>query len=324
VSAPSVSRIGVDEAGLGPTLGPLVVGSFTTRNWPDPITNVLADAIRSPGPARDSARIEVGDSKAIHTGPHKLARLEHTVLATLAWIHGAIPKNAAALLELVCLAPDRRTDRGAPWYEDLAETLPVAADPTAIETSAALLATLSDRAGVARPEYHADLYPVRRINRELRDELLHPGGSKNTWATAAVLRSVRHSLRPGDHALCDKAGGRRAYVEPIRRAFPGCAVEMRLEEREQSHYTLDLPDAPAHIGFLMKGDSRDLHIAWASCMAKYVRELVMRAFNRHFLARRPELRPTAGYPEDARRFIDDVRSHALDGDLGTFDWIRDR
>ena len=47
--------------------------------------------------------------------------------------------------------------------------------------------------------------------------------------------------------------------------------------------------------------------ALASMVAKYVAgELSMLAFNRYWCARLPELRPTAGYPTDARRFDREV------------------
>ena len=40
--------------------------------------------------------------------------------------------------------------------------------------------------------------------------------------------------------------------------------------------------------------------------AKYLRELSMRAFNEFWCARVPDLRPTAGYPYDARRFRKEI------------------
>ena len=40
--------------------------------------------------------------------------------------------------------------------------------------------------------------------------------------------------------------------------------------------------------------------------AKYLRELAMRAFNEFWCGHLPELRPTAGYTQDARRFKQDI------------------
>ena len=40
--------------------------------------------------------------------------------------------------------------------------------------------------------------------------------------------------------------------------------------------------------------------------AKYLRELSMRAFNEFWSAHVPNLRPTAGYPNDAQRFRKEI------------------
>ena len=53
--------------------------------------------------------------------------------------------------------------------------------------------------------------------------------------------------------------------------------------------------------------------------AKYLRELAMRAFNEFWCARVPGLRPTAGYPVDARRFK--LRSRECNAALGIDDHI---
>jgi hypothetical protein len=46
--------------------------------------------------------------------------------------------------------------------------------------------------------------------------------------------------------------------------------------------------------------------ALASMTAKYLRELAMKAFNEFWCALVPDLRPTAGYYGDSRRFKRDI------------------
>ena len=41
-------------------------------------------------------------------------------------------------------------------------------------------------------------------------------------------------------------------------------------------------------------------------VAMYMRDLAMRAFNDFWRARLPDLRPTAGYPTDAKRFRKEI------------------
>ena len=60
------------------------------------------------------------------------------------------------------------------------------------------------------------------------------------------------------------------------------------------------------VAFTEKGEDHSFTTALGSCLAKFARESVMEAFNRHFIAQDPGLKPTAGYTTDGRRFIQDA------------------
>jgi hypothetical protein len=337
-------RFGFDEAGLGPTLGPLVVAGLATRVTPgassdarergpiDDLLGPLAAMIGPPG-VRDG-RLEVGDSKKIHTGPRKLARLERTALATVGWVHGRVPRSVAELLELVVAREfELPEDRRAPWWAMLDEALPITGERGELEHAAGRLREVADAAGVKGLWYRADIVSAARVNRELDAEDLLDG-TKNTWATHAVLRLARLAVDGLDHGSaptialwCDKAGGRMAYLDPLRRVWaePPQRINLVLEQRERSHYRLSLGLHPRRLdlGFVMGGDRLDPRISWGSILAKYLRELVLRAFNRYFSARVRGLQPTAGYPEDAKRFIAQVQaSLGHGGGLEQRAWIR--
>jgi ribonuclease HII len=334
-----IVRVGFDEAGLGPTLGPLCVAGLATRVDTDAGTEwgayadlhgLLVSVVGPPG-TRDG-RLEVGDSKQIHMGPRKLERIERTALATVGWVYGRVPASVAELLALVTVdAFELPEDRRAPWWAMLDERLPISSSREAIEAASAKLATAALRAGITPLWYGADLVGAARVNRELAVESVREGGSKNTWATHAVLRLARLAVghlhaseAPALAIWCDKAGGRQAYREPLLRAFvETIELEHLLEQRECSHYRMRVDDRRIELGFVMGGDSLDPRISWGSILAKYLRELVLRALNRYFAERIPELRPTAGYPEDAARFIQNVEA-ALgpDGGLERAAWIR--
>lgn len=341
---PSMVRVGFDEAGLGPTLGPLVVAGFATRaddgaaGEPSlALLERLAQAVGPPG-TRDG-RIEVGDSKKIHAGARKLARIERSALATVAWVYGALPGTVAQLLDLVHDGDaEHDDDRRAPWWAALDEALPVACERGEIEEAGARLAAVATRAGVEALWYRADVVSAARVNRELAAEVAREG-TKNTWATHAVLRHAGRALAaldaPALSVWCDKAGGRQAYRAPLERVFPdlcaesglplferGASLTTRIERRERSRYGLALGQRAVELGFVMKGDQLDARIAWASILAKYLRELIMRALNAHFAARVPGLRATAGYPQDARRFIAAAEAALGPETLDRGIWIR--
>ena len=66
---------------------------------------------------------------------------------------------------------------------------------------------------------------------------------------------------------------------------------------------------PAHgitISFELGGEGRNLPIALASMAAKFTRELHMRRMNAFFAHHVAELKPTAGYVQDGRRWMEQV------------------
>ena len=59
--------------------------------------------------------------------------------------------------------------------------------------------------------------------------------------------------------------------------------------------------------FRPRAESEALPVALASMLAKYLREVFMRQFNRFWVRQVPDLKPTAGYPGDAARFFARIR-----------------
>lgn len=69
--------------------------------------------------------------------------------------------------------------------------------------------------------------------------------------------------------------------------------------------------------FMPEAEEAHLPVALASMTAKLVRELAMMRFNRYWCARMPELKPTAGYVQDARRWLGDLEGVLCDDDRET-------
>jgi hypothetical protein len=83
--------------------------------------------------------------------------------------------------------------------------------------------------------------------------------------------------------------------------FPDVLIEVARESRAQSTYRWGPKATRCVIDFLADGE-RALPTALASMVSKYLRELSMLAFNGYWRRHLPELKPTAGYPGDSRRF----------------------
>jgi hypothetical protein len=59
-------------------------------------------------------------------------------------------------------------------------------------------------------------------------------------------------------------------------------------------------------------------------LAKYLRERSMEAFNAYWQTHKPELRSTAGYPVDAKRFASEIESVAEKMGITKRDWWRNK
>lgn len=123
---------------------------------------------------------------------------------------------------------------------------------------------------------------------------------------SASSRGTSRGAAPGVRVVCDRLGGRAAYRGIIERWLPGARVEVVHESANVSRYharTAGLEEFAAGFSFEVDSESRHLPIALASMTAKYVRELAMARFNRYWCARQPELKATAGYRNDAWRWL---------------------
>jgi hypothetical protein len=101
--------------------------------------------------------------------------------------------------------------------------------------------------------------------------------------------------------ICDKHGGRNRYGPLLNEHFPDFLIEVHGESRQQSVYRFGLNGRRIEFCFRAKAESC-LPAALASMASKYLRELAMQPFNEFWCSRVPGLAPTAGYPQDARRF----------------------
>jgi ribonuclease HII len=289
---------GIDEAGLGPTLGPLCLGftAFRVAARADTLFERCRRFVAR-DPAAAPERLPIDDSKRLFAGRASLAPLELAALAAVA--PGAPPP--ASLEEF--LGADAA---GWPaWYAGAGAPLPVAVAPGHLSSWRARWPEELARVGVT--PLACSVRPV--LEGELNESLR--GGQNKAQAVVAKVSPLIARAAALDPAAdleirVDRLGGRKFYGPLLRSIFPLRPLTVVEETDRCSCYELRDGGRTITVSFEVEGDGRHLEIALASVVAKYVRELFVARLNRHFAARRPSVRPTAGYPQDAKRWLEEL------------------
>ncbi len=294
---------GVDEAGLGPILGPLVVGgvAMTGPEGADPWKVLRRFVARK---KQEKGKVRVADSKKVNQGPHGLRHLEETALVFWTALHGEVPPTLGDWLQR--LGADLEALARCPWYESLALRLPRQADADWIALQAELVARTLRQSEITIVDI-----AVRAVDVEEWNALIADTDNKSRahfHAYAAVLGRLLATVPTGlsGHVVADRCGGRMHYAHDLRHLCPGSSVEIEREEPSVSSYRVKNQDQTIAITFAERGEDRAFPTALASCFAKYLRELMVECLNTWFAARVPGLQPTAGYFVDGHRFLGDV------------------
>lgn len=288
-------RIGIDEAGYGPNLGPLVVAATAWRvpRGTANLYDTLADAITSQ-PKRTDPRLHIADSKVVYKPGGGLAALERSVFASC-----GSPTRWSELVERLKADP-RQARTELLWHSGFDLSLPIDTSPFDIATAAALLSTSLEAAEVVGPRLAARLVFPAEFN-----QLVAKHGTKGaalSHVSIGLASRLLDEVGPSGEAPAtitfDKHGGRNRYGDLLQEHFPEDGITVLEEGRPASHYRQGERLA---FTFRTKGEA-EMPVALASMTAKLLRELAMRALNAFWAGHVAGLRPTAGYPVDAKRF----------------------
>ena len=313
-------EIGIDEAGYGPLLGPLVVTawgmSFSKGN--DDLWRALKGAVSR---RKRDAKTVVADSKKVYTSGSGLKRLEESVLAFL-YASDIRTTTHAGLLRGV-VASETADDPSA-WHDPQETIIPLAADPEDVKRAGSELFSAMKKARVHTEYVSSRVVMPRRFNRSIAET-----DNKSLTLFSHVASLIKDASYQMGEDLCrvtvDNIGSTKHYLELLERSFLGWSILRRKETRYMSSYTMTAPAGSSFdLKFVKKGDTKHFLVALSSMQSKYLREIEMKAFNDFWQKQIPGIPPTAGYPGDARRFIAKIRRRAEKLGIPTKDSVRSR
>lgn len=301
---------GIDEAGYGPLLGPLVVGccAFEVEGDPSgdevPCLWKLLRRCVSKTRHKTGRKLHINDSKLVYAPANGLKELEKSVLA-LAGTSGDWCGNLTAFLDRV--APGSAAEAaGYSWYQPPEpELFPIEQDAMPVKLFANALRQEMDRAAGHCVHLHAQVVFERRFNQMV-------GATRNKASALFSVAAIHldHLLRVygrrGLVIICDRQGGREHYGSLLRLMFPDWSLEIDCEADGNSEYRLHQDGHCVRIIFREKAEIGCLPVAVASMLSKYIREAMMQRFNAFWLRHLPSVAPTAGYYGDGTRFLADI------------------
>lgn len=297
---------GIDEAGYGPILGPLVVActAFETPSNDGEVPCLWSQLRRHVSrKATGGKKLHINDSKLVYAPASGLKELERGVLAMAAV--GQMPASFDDFLRMA--APEAVTDLPShPWYAPPAEeAFPMAQDGLAIKLFANSL-----RLEMQQTQTQCLVMRARVLLEQPLNKMLDATRNKANALFSIAATHLDYLIRTfGQRDLlivCDRQGGRSHYGSLLRVMFDDHALEIVREAEALSEYRLVKGESRIRVIFREKAETQAMPVALASMLAKYLREGLMHRFNQWWLRRVPGIEPTAGYYTDGVRFLDQI------------------
>ncbi len=316
--------VGIDEAGYGPLLGPLVITSVAFQVPEDKLRanmwKLLENAVGKQK-RKLAGRLLITDSKKAYSKSKGILHLRRSVLAALACCDGAgLPSTTTELIDRLCPEVGGRLE-WYPWYQNLSER-DLGANKTDIQIAGQVLYETLKGQQMKLIDMSSRCLDVGYYNKMVK--VVKNKASVSFTAVCGLINDIFAKTCELDgetlQVIVDRQGGRSRYQRVLARMFPEMEIAIIKEDNSISSYELCSGDRRMRIHFPIKADDNFMVVALASMASKYLREVLMESLNRYFIdlyksGDNGELKPTAGYWTDGLRFIKDIESNI--GQLGT-------
>ncbi len=317
--------VGVDEAGYGPNLGPLVVAASLWSAPADFIEQQFVDAFSHAFSTRNYSttceHVPLGDSKKLYSTQAGLATLEAGLLAMVATL-GITHNQLGDMIQRVVSTEWIDELSTLAWYNGyIQRSLPVAL------FNQSEVMRLSQIACRELAKHDIELVDLRAavVCEPRFNQAVAKWGSKGELLSRVTLElvvSLLNSCPTATEVFCDRQGGRKNYLPQLLSAMPDeWFSEIAISNDRSSYRSQGARRVDIH--FSVGGDSFP-PTALASMLAKYLRERLMEVLNEFWGKLLPELKPTAGYPVDALRFRQSIETIAQKLDFDVDQWWRCR
>jgi ribonuclease HII len=318
-----VILVGIDEAGFGPILGPLIVSSSTFSLPHNLLTADLWRILRKSISDRRkhlAGRLLITDSKKAFTRSSGIKHLQRTVLAVLKYLNYE-PTTLTELIELLCASCLVRLS-DYPWYRDIAD-FNLSMDIADKQVASAVFSEDLVSNGIELLDLKSCCLDVAYYNK--MTEAVKNKANVLFSATCSLIKSAYDNFADDDlQIIVDRQGGRVHYRKNLQRMFGDMDLKILRESPATSSYELQAGDKAMRVHFVVGADSRFLPVSLASMVSKYLRELLVGSINSYFAGFDADLKPTAGYWKDGLRFIEDIKTNLPDVQFDSRQLIRSR
>jgi len=300
--------VGIDEAGFGPILGPLVVSSTVfsvhRRHLESDLWQLLKKSVGI-SQKRLAGRLLVTDSKKTYTRKKGIKQLQRTVLSALSCLNEK-PATLTELISVLCSDCSKRLS-SYPWYQAM-EDCELSADKADIEIASEVFANDLNSNDIKLLGIKSRCLDVAHYNQMV--SVVKNKATVLFTAAANLIKSAWDNFETDDlQVIIDRQGGRVHYRKILQRSFENMELKILKETPASSSYLLHAGGRQMRLHFVVGADSRFFPVSLASMVSKYLRELLVYNINRYFAAHCACLKPTAGYWKDGLRFIEDLKKN---------------